>query len=226
MIVFSPSNMDTFRKCPRRFQGQSITKDIKYKPSAKKDNGIAVHSELEKLVNAEKLPEVFKLPDTVDMGYVRQRLMGFHRMRNHGMEVFTEHELAINNKYQKAGWWDDDCILRAKADLLLVGFGGAVIVDWKTGRKWDTDAFQLRVESLLVHLLYGIQKVNIEYDYVEQGETVYDVIDFTSGIGHVQDIVELMKTMRESISANVFPATPNKFCKWCDYYKTEKCNVC
>lgn len=225
MIPLSPSNMDAFRKCPRRFQGQSITKDIKYKPSAQKDHGIVVHKELELLAKSAKLPDVFNLPETVDTAYVRRQLEGLHRARGHGMQLFTEYELAISTAYKRTGWWDDNCMLRAKADLLMVGHGGAMVVDWKTGRKWDTDAFQLRVEALLVHLLYGVPKVNIEYDYVEQGDTVYDVVDFTHGVQQVQDIIDLIKTMREAVSSGVYPATPNRFCKWCDYYKTSKCGV-
>ena len=33
MFVFSPSNMMNYRLCPRRFEGQSITKEIKWKAS-------------------------------------------------------------------------------------------------------------------------------------------------------------------------------------------------
>ena len=46
MFVFSPSNMSTYRTCPRRFEGQSITKEIVWKASAQKSRGTLVHHAL------------------------------------------------------------------------------------------------------------------------------------------------------------------------------------
>ena len=50
-FVFSPSNLMSFAACPRRFQGQSITKEIKWKASSQKSRGTLVHGCLQKAVD-------------------------------------------------------------------------------------------------------------------------------------------------------------------------------
>ena len=119
--------------------------------------------------------------------------------------------------------------LRARADALILHeepSAPPLLIDFKTGRKWDTDAFQLRVETLLVHLLYDKPVIGYSYWYVDTGETVSDFVDFGSrGLDGVSDVVALMHEMQNAIKNNFFPAKRNKFCKWCDFYRTPLCTL-
>ena len=59
-FVFSPSNLLSFRACPRRFQAQSITKEIKWKASTQKSRGTMVHGDIEKAFR--KGPQALLIP--------------------------------------------------------------------------------------------------------------------------------------------------------------------
>ncbi len=230
MIPFSPSNMDAFRLCPRRFQGQSITKEIKYKPTPSKSRGIAVHSRLEYYVKSRKdLPAsgLLQLPDGVDTGFVHQHLQQVRQLAEAGYSLHTEHELAVNDRLQTCDWWAVDCLLRAKADVLLAPASGEDILyllDWKTGKKWDTEDFQLRVEALIAHLIYGTPNIIYKYIYVDSADIVEGLVDFSGGLHQVQDIVDLMKEMKECINGNIYIPKRNRFCKWCDFWQTQRCS--
>lgn len=226
-FIFSPSNMDSYRKCPRRFQGQSITHEIQWKATEAKSRGTLVHNAIELAINEgiDKLPPV----KGMNSRFVTQKITELEAIKSLGSKVYIEHELAVDTKYKRSGWWDADTLLRAKADALILHeepSAPPLLIDFKTGRKWDTDAFQLRVETLLVHLLYDKPVIGYSYWYVDTGETVSDFVDFGSrGLDGVSDVVELMHEMQNAIKNNFFPAKRNKFCKWCDFYRTPLCTL-
>lgn len=220
-LCFSPSNMSSYKLCPRRFEAQSITKEIQWKASKQKSRGSLVHGSLDKAVK-HGIQSVSAWPDGVDAGYVTQQVMDTRQQVASGAQMFIEHELTINDKFKLTGWWDDDAMLRAKADLLVLPpTTSADLIDFKTGKIWDTDDFQLRVECLLVHLIYHRPIVNYAYWYVDQGETVDGSIDFRNGLAPVQDIIDLMKEMRMAIRDTYFPPKKNAFCKW----RTGQCDL-
>ena len=226
MFVFSPSNMSTFIQCPRKFQAQSITKEIEWKATKQKSRGTYVHNCIEKAIH-EGLDAVSSWPEGLDVPFVQRSVDAVLTLKNGGADVFTEKELVVNTKWEPTGWWDDDAYLRAKADALIVSeeSGSAALLDFKTGKVYDRDCFQLRVEALLTHFVYHVPVVHYSYWYVDSGERVSGVCDFSQNYGQIQDILDLMQTMRDCINANSFYAKKNRFCKWCQLYKTPECGV-
>lgn len=232
MFVFSPSNMQSFRDCPRRFQGQSLTKEIPWKSSAEKSYGQLVHTLVEKALKygmqavtswpdnpkTRSGPDAFYVTDMVNA--VRQQVMA-------GAKLFIEQEMTIGKNFKPTptGWWDESAFLRARADAIVVPVDNAPVevIDIKTGKKWDEDDFQLRVNCLLAHLVYQRPVVKYAYWYVDTGETVDGIIDFANGLSPVQDVIETMKEMQDRIKDGYFPATKNKFCRWCSLHGTPAC---
>lgn len=228
MIVFSPSNLMQWQTCPRKFWGQSIAKLIKYKESAQKNRGMEVHTAIQ---NAMKygLDRVTAWPDGLNTYYVQDMVTECRKQMAEGAQLFIEHELVIDRGFRKApqGWWDENAYLRAKADALILPATSIppLLVDIKTGKKWDSDDFQLRVEALLVHLIYDKDVVNYAYWYVDQGDTVDGSIDFRNGLGQVQDVVDAMKQMGIDLKLGTFMPRKNRFCKWCDFFETSNCGL-
>ena len=148
-----------------------------------------------------------------------------------GWQLEIEHEMTITRNFEAAptGWWDDNAWLRARADAIIIPPNPTVepvmLVDIKTGRVYDRSGFQLRTEALLAHCIYKTPIVMWSYWYVDQGECVSDTIDFRQGIEKCRDILESIKNMQFAIDNNYFPATRNKFCKWCGLYNTPSCGV-
>lgn len=228
MIVFSPSNLMQWQTCPRKFWGQSIAKLIKYKESAAKNRGMEVHTAIQ---NAMKfgLERVNNWPEGLNTYYVQDVVTDCRKQIADGAQLFIEHDLVIDNGFRKApqGWWDDNAYLRARADALIMPQGDLppMLVDIKTGKCWDKEDFQLRVEALLVHLIYQKPVVNYGYWYVDQGETVDGSIDFRDGLAPVQDVIDAMKQMSIDLKLGTFMPRKNKFCKWCDFFGTSNCGL-
>lgn len=224
-FVMSPSNMKSFADCPLRFYGSSISKEIPWMDSPQKARGTAIHAALEKAAHKGWQGDP-AYDDKMDVGYAKAVVQTIQSHKSRGYKLFTEHEMAMTKQGKACSWWDGAAFLRAKADVLLLpkhDWQPLIIGDWKTGRIWDKENFQLRVEALLTHILYGAKKVKYAYWYVDQGQPVQDEIDFSKGLADVQDIYDLMQDMRLALRDNNFPAKKNKFCKWCPWEGTEKC---
>lgn len=224
-FVFSPSNMQSFRDCPLRFWGQSISKEIKWKASQQKSRGQVLHSNIQKCL-LQGWQDAISWDAQVDVDYVRNRVAEVRAALASGASCYIEHELVVTKRGGKTGWWDVDAVLRARADAFVIppdAASPAVLIDIKSGKKWDSDDFQLRVECFLAHLLYSRPVVRYEYWYADIGETVDGLIDFRNGLAPVQDILDCMQTMGLAIKNNHFPPTSNKFCRWCDFNNTPKC---
>lgn len=224
-IVFSPSNLGTFKQCPRKFYGSVVTKEIKWKASQQKSRGSVMHAAMEKALRLgwqDRNP----FDEKVDTAYARQVVEEVRQDIANGYKLHIEHELAMTKKGTACGWWDDDCFLRAKADVLLLHPQEelpVIIGDIKTGRIYDSDHMQLRIECLLAHILYQRPVVTYAYWYIDEGATEEGTIDFRNGLSPVQDIYDLLKEVQQAERDNYFPPQRMQFCKWCDWYKTEKC---
>lgn len=217
-MIFSPSNLGSYRDCPRRFQGQSVTKEIKWKASAQKSRGTQVHEAIEEYIRTR---DDSLIPQDVDRDFVRNRV----GMIPADATVLIEHEMGIDKKMQPAGWWD--AYLRAKADLIVIPKDGELvhIYDIKTGKKWDSEAFQLRIEAIIALCNFKRPKVHYAFWYVDSGDITDGVVDFSKGLWQVQDIITLIKNADMSLKNNYFPPKKNKFCRWCDFFETEKCGL-
>lgn len=225
LIVFSPSQLAQYRDCPRRWWGFRA-RLLQWKDSPQKARGTAVHESLATAL-MEGPEKVASWPEHMNVPYSQHVVQQVRGLAASGMALHTEMEMCINEAFEMADWWDDDALLRAKADIVCKPEenGRAVFIgDWKTGRVYPGADFQLRVEALLAHVLYGAPQVHWALFYVDQGETKKGLVDFTKGIDAVQDVLELMRSMNTiAEQGGPYEAKQNKFCRWCDWYHTEHC---
>lgn len=227
MFVFSPSNMSTYRTCPRKFQAQTITKELLWQATAQKSRGTLVHNVVEMALRSG-LDAVTSWPEGIDLDYTRNSIVEA-RAAASGGKILIEEELTLNKTFNPTpeGWWDKTAFIRARADAVIIPASEVppLVVDIKTGKKWDDDDFQLRVNALLLHFAKKFPVIRYEYWYVDSGETFGNTIDFARGLTPVQDVIELMKEMSMSIRDSYFPSQKNKFCKWCGLSGTPSCGL-
>lgn len=225
MVVFSPSNLGTFRNCPRRFYGQSVSKELKWVGSKQKSRGTAMHSFVQDAARYG-WPDTGLTDTTVDASYTRALV---ERLHSANADMFIEHEMAMTAHGKQCDWWAGDAFLRARADVFMLPSADSadpiLVGDIKTGRNWDNDHLQLRIEALLAHIIYARPVVKYQYWYIDQGETEDGIIDFRNGLDPVKDIYDLLRQASLAVKNNDYPATPNKFCKWCQWYKQKECGV-
>lgn len=106
-----------------------------------------------------------------------------------------------------------------KTDAYLVLDGDLHIIDFKTGRVYpDKHADQGAAYAALGAAHYRVEKVSVEFWYLDSGET----LSWEYGRKSLKDEQERW-TQRgiEVMSAREFPATPNYTCKWCPYKSSE-----
>lgn len=226
-FAFSPSNLGTFKLCPRRFQGQSVTKEIKWQSTTQKSRGTLVHQCCEQAVK-NGYDSVRKWPDQIDIDFLKGRISIIRQLMSMGAMAFTERDMAVNSSWSPVDFWDENAYLRCRADLIVVTpeeNNPIILGDWKTGRKWDSDDFQLRCECLLAHYVFARPIVQYSYYYVDSGETSSGLIDFRNGMEPVQDILDLLRDATTAMMSNNFPAQKNKFCKWCAFNGTADCGL-
>lgn len=151
MFVFSPSNMSTYRTCPRKFQAQTITKELPWQATAQKSRGTLVHNVVEMALRSG-LDAVTSWPEGIDLDYTRNSIVEA-RAAASGGKILIEEELTLNKTFNPTpeGWWDKTAFIRARADAVIIPASEVppLVVDIKTGKKWDDDDFQLRVNALL-----------------------------------------------------------------------------
>lgn len=220
MFVYSPTNMAMYRQCPAKFKAY-IDGKLPYRQTKQKERGIKVHDSIERIVK-EGLKEANYLPSGVNARWTLQQIEDLLTSSKQG-DIYVEHDLCVTEDMKVTGWKDDNCWLRARADTIVVYPDRVHIIDYKTGRKWDTDYFQLSIEALLAHVIYRKNFVEFEYWYVDQGVTDGNAIDFSKGLDGVRFVLDTIKDMKNSFKSKSFYAKQNKFCKWCEVRDT--CNI-
>lgn len=226
-LVFSPSNLSTFAACPRRFFGQALSKELPWKASKQKSRGTVMHTAMEKALRLGWQKDN-PFDDAVDTAYARKIVQEVQHKAEQGYQLKCEHEFCINQKGKSTGWWDDDAWFRARADVFLLPEDTqqpVFIGDIKTGRKWDEEDTQLRMECLLAHLIYERPVVHYAYWYIDEGESVEGMIDFRNGLAPVKDIYTLLRDATLAVKNNDFPPHKNVFCRWCGWYKKPECGL-
>ncbi len=220
MIPLSPSNMMSYRTCPLRFYGQSISKEIKWKPSPQKSRGTAVHEAIERAVAGRRHPYIDD--KQLDIDYVKRQLDALYDLQP--ADIWIEHEMCVRKNGTQCDFWDEDVWMRSKADIVVRPDSGPVyIVDIKTGKKWDNDCFQLMTEAVIAHLIYQTPRVRYAYWYVDSGETVEEVLSFPYDSGKYSLVLETAVDMETAFQNQHFPAKRNRFCRWCDFKNSGRC---
>lgn len=97
MFVFSPSNMSTYRTCPRKFQAQTITKELPWQATAQKSRGTLVHNVVEMALRSG-LDAVTSWPEGIDLDYTRNSIVEA-RAAASGGKILIEEELTLNKTF-------------------------------------------------------------------------------------------------------------------------------
>lgn len=222
MISFSPSSLSTYRDCPRKFK---LTKDkiIVWKESPAKARGTQLHSYMESQVKQDN--KVLLAPDGIQMYYAQDLINKFRNVKNNDkLTLLLEHEMAVDNKWQSCGWFDQNVMLRAKADVLIMdqANNSMLIGDYKTGKIYPGMDYQVRVYALMCYVLYGMQHIKWELYYIDQGKTKSGALDLEHGLESLNDILQDMnRAVYLEQTGGLFEARRNQFCRFCQVYRSK-----
>lgn len=249
--VISPSNLEMFRDCPKKFEARYITKKVKFQQSQAAARGDRLHHLLESTLkngaaNAGYTTKAWNKTTkqydyTTHAGWQENELPilavakptidRLYKLRDKGWELHTELEAATNGLGEACGWWDDNCYLRSKSDVVVVSpdRSHGLIIDWKTGKTLGKDS-QFECNALTLAPVFGKIPFQGWFFYLDQkGKTQRwrGQVDIHSPkVLAAQDrarskMAETLTLMNKLVLAhvsNTFVPTPSfKVCKWCDY---------
>jgi hypothetical protein len=143
VIPASFSSMEAYNTCPKQFYETRILKNWKQVETPEMDWGNRVHKALEQNVKYKReLPENMK-----QYNWVMDALL---KGRREGTQVEAELEVACTEDKHPTGFWDGNCWVRGKIDVLAHDeeWTTALNGDHKTG-KFKPNSKQLELSTLL-----------------------------------------------------------------------------
>ena len=226
-IVMSPSNLKTFRDCPRKFQAKYITKEVKFVQTPAAARGEQLHTLMESAVKHGW--ESIQWPEPANIEHARGFIQTIWNLKASGWSVKAELEAATDGLGNVTGWWDKppQNFIRSKIDVCAThpDKDYAIIIDWKTGKVYDTDLIQLAVNALCLYPITGKTKYQAMFAYLDSG-TVRDAsleIDILHPATYelkdnspLYDVMQTIRNLKQAYDEDKWPMVKNKFCHWCD----------
>jgi ATP-dependent exoDNAse (exonuclease V) beta subunit len=218
ITAWSYSRWNTYSQCPLKAKLEYIDK-ITSPPSDAMKNGLRVHKLAEDFV----IGKIQTLPKELSKHAEFFRAMRkLYAAGDPGLMV--EGELAFRKDWSPCGWFDKDCWLRVKCDIVYEFDGDIHIGDVKTGsyKTFQKGAYltQLSLYSLALLLKYPERRVIPRLMYVDHG---FDFPDTFEIVYTASDLPRLKKEWLKRVSPMLkdkkFLPTPNRLCGWCAYHK-------
>lgn len=202
------SKLETFEKCPQKFEFQFIQK-LAQPGSPAMERGSKMHENIESYLNGwvpELLPECQSFQEAIDSlkaeKYVAEQAIGLDKDWN-----------KLPDWFHKSTW------IRAKADAMYVSGGKLVVIDFKSGKYRVPSTDQVELYAIVGGALYPeVSQVVAEYWYLDSG-TVYSR-------EYTQPELLALRAKFERRVAPMYVNTawnpqPSMECRWCPYSKVK-----
>lgn len=210
ITAWSYSRYADYKQCPLRFKLKYIDK-LKEPGSPAMQRGGDIHKEGENYLIAKKKPKA------VPTAYVHFADM-MQDLR--GLNPMVEQQWGFTQQWTPTGWFAGDTWLRIICDVVVKYDDGEVdLIDFKTGRKYDTNEEQVELFSAAPFIKWPeVEQVQTRLWYLDQpGDNevlrVYTRSDFDR---IKKDWTEKVKPMFKD---KRFAPTPNQKCRWCSFRK-------
>lgn len=227
--VLSPTALKKYSTCPRQYQAMYITKEIKYKQSPAAVRGEELHAFMEHAVRDGW--SAIRWPDESNKDNAFKFVTAVLQLKAAGWIVKPELSAAIDTEGNIKDWWDKapDSFMRSRIDVCATrpGTDYAIVIDWKTGKRYDVDTLQLAVNAMCLQPVTGLNKYRMMFAYLDSGDVVehsctlpdvpfskYD----TEPVLHedVKTVYDLVHRLAQSEAQDDWPMQRNRFCHWCE----------
>lgn len=231
VIPASYSSISAYETCPKQFYHLRIAKDVKQEESKEMAWGNLVHKALENNIKYQR-----PLPENMVM---YQWGLDVVAKRQADTALYAELDAAITEEFSATGFWDSDCWVRGKIDVLAMDEAQtkAMNGDWKTG-KTKPNSQQLTLSTLLCfHSYPALEKVRTVFFWLPEQDprkrtTQKLFIRRDDGALQTTDdkgkqvtlsfeeawepFVNTIDQMKWSLQHDTWPAKPSGLCKaWC-----------
>ena len=203
-LTHSYSALKQFDNCPKQYQMQRVTREVKPTSGEASLYGERIHKQLEKRLRGETL-----LDESIKYEVLCQ---AFEKLTG---ELLIEQELTLNKNLKPTGWWDEDAWLRSKLDVLVLNKHKAIIADWKTG-KYRPDYSQLELFALQIFKHYPqIEYVKTNFIWLKDMRMDTQIFMVEQAPALWDRLLTKIHRVEAALEANNWPAKPSGLCPWC-----------
>lgn len=210
VTAWSYSRYADYDQCPLMFKLKHLDK-IKPPSSDAMQRGSDIHKEGENYLKAPRKPR------TVPKAYIHfAEQMEQLRTLNPRVEL----QLGFTEAWTPTGWFDRDTWLRIVCDVdVRYEDHTADIIDFKTGRRYDTNEHQVELFSCAPFMEDPqITEVTTRLWYVDQ-PTNNEVIRVYSRKDYEAIKKDWTKRVKPMFTDKRFAPKPNQKCRWCHFRK-------
>lgn len=195
----SYSGLSLYKQCPARWAEQYINGNREPSgPAAQR--GTMLHEQLEAFFKGGQWP--------IEPGALMPWYGLMRSLRHHS--PVPEQALAVTAGWNPVGFDDPNAYFRGKIDLSYTDDGVPVIVDFKSGRVYDSHEDQ---GMAYVALSPDADEYRVRFIYLDNYPTIREWV--ISGAARVEYVAKLREQIEEVRSAEEYPPTPGDHCRWC-----------
>ena len=200
------SRWDDYAKCPKRYKARYIDKSLPFVPNAAADRGTRIHQIAEDFVLGKRddLPEIspswaIQIEELKRIGAKAEE-----------MWEFSEGWHPVEPGYPV--WF------RMKMDVHYLNKTALHLIDYKTGKIYPSNIEQIEVYALAAFAKFDeVDTVHGALWYLDQHEPN----EKTYKRSQAEKLARKWdQRAHEMLTAEKFPAKPNKFCSWCPLFDT------
>ena len=203
-LSHSYSSLNQFDNCPRQYEFQRITKEVKPSFGEASMYGTRIHDQLDARIKGTPLPEESAKYEVLVKAF--EDLPG---------EIHGEQEMTLNIKLEPTGWWDDDAWFRAKIDVLVLNGPVAVMGDWKTG-KHRPNFTQLEIFATMIFKHYPeVQRVKSCFIWLKDMLVDHKTYERRQEAALWNRLMTSIRRIEAALEEDNWPAKPSGLCPWC-----------
>ena len=205
-LSHSYSSIKLYENCPLRYYKQRITKEVVDQGGEASKHGERIHKLLEDRLKGADLPD--------EICHYEPLCKSIEAISKGG-ELHIEKELVLNENLQPTGWWEPDAWLRSKLDILVLKDTHAVVMDWKTGKRYP-DMFQMAMFAAQVFKHFpNVDRVTTSLVWLKtlSMDTEHYSRDKSNELW--SDIMGRIRRIYDSVEYDNWPAKPSGLCRFC-----------
>lgn len=217
VTAWSYSRYADYKQCPLKFKLKHIEKR-RTAGSPQMERGSTIHKMGETFLKtplSTKGKVVAKLPP--EYVHFKEEMAQLATL-----DPIVEAQWGFTRSWTPTGWFNKDTWLRIVTDVTVVyDDNTADIIDFKTGRKYDTNQEQMDLFSCGPFMMFpNVNEVTTRLWYLDQ-PTDNEVEQTFTRADFDKIVKQWEKRILPMFKDKKFAPTPNDKCKWCDFSKVK-----
>lgn len=209
--AWSYSSLKLYETCPRKYQAEKVTKEVKFTDTEATLYGKELHTAAEEYIrdNTPIPPRFSFIQPYMD------------KLAAISGEKICEMKLGVkknDGRLVACDFFDSNVWFRGIADLVIIDGDKAYVIDYKTGKSAKyADTRQLALMAAALFLKYPeLQKIKTSLLFVVSKDFIKEDFKADWGLSIFSELNGLLEAREASYTNDVWNPRPNGLCKkWC-----------